>query len=334
MIAGSRPLRVALVPLVLATVLAACGGSDEEPVEDSSAAPTDVTDEALEGGAVSVPGTVVALDDFAALAALSLGVTPDLALDTFGYESTVAVLQAEGVGTQPYGAELNLEAVAAADPDVIIGVSLPTTVGVQDQLDAIATTTIVEYTATWQDQLRDVGTALGVPDRADELIARVEEQSADLATDLEDAGLAGDTVSILADLDGLFSPPLDTGVGSVLEGVGLDRPEAQKAPTQADAPFLQFSEEELPAQDADHIVILSGGAYRTEGLTGSPLWGTLAGVQSGDVHEVSAEVWFSSSAFGTSWVLDDLRRILLDETEPKVPADAAEQFAQFTEIAG
>jgi len=40
---------------------------------------------------------VVALDDFAALNILALGVTPDLSYDAFGYATTKAIFEREGM---------------------------------------------------------------------------------------------------------------------------------------------------------------------------------------------------------------------------------------------
>lgn len=310
-----------VVPVAL---LAACGsqGDTQDDTQDDTAevAGTDAAD----------PGTVLALDDFAAVAALTLGVEPDVAYDVFGYESTPAILEAAGVPTEPYGPELSLENVAAARPDVIIGVSIPTTVSVQDQLETIAPTTVAQYTDTWQEQLRDVAEALGREERAEEVIDRVQAQSDELAADLAAAGLEGAVVSVVGDNQGFFSPPAGTGVGSVVAGVGLARPAAQETAVQADSPFVAISEETLPDHDGDHLFLLSGGPYVTDALTGSPLWPSLSAVSTGAVGEVSGELWLSPSAFATAWVLDDLRRTLVDGEVAKSADDAAAEFGAFT----
>ncbi|MGY1702201.1 ABC transporter substrate-binding protein [Geodermatophilus sp. SYSU D00766] len=282
------------------------------------------------GGSPAEDRVVLALDDFAAVHALTLGVEPDLVLEVFEYESTSAVFDDLGVATQPYGSELDLEAVAAADPDVVIGVSIPTTVSAREQLEAVAPTTVVDYTAGWEEQLSTVAAALGREDEAAGLRERLAEETAALAADLDAAGLAGAVTSVVGDNGGFFSPPTATAVGSLLTEAGLARPPAQQQPGDPASPFALFTAETLPDHDGDELFLLSGGPYRTEGLTGSPLWPGLRAVQGGAVHEVSGEVWLSASAFSVDWVLGDLRAALLGEGEPATSGEAAARFAEFT----
>ncbi|WP_409329064.1 ABC transporter substrate-binding protein [Trujillonella humicola] len=272
---------------------------------------------------------VVALDDFAALHALSLGTEPDVVLEVFEYESTSAIFDDLGLTTQPYGSELDVEAVAALEPDVIIGVSIPTTAAAEAQLEAIAPTTVVDYTAGWEEQLAVVAEALGREDEAAAVQQRVEDSADDLAAALEDAGRGGAVVSVVGDNGGFFSPPGSTAVGSVLSGVGLTRPPAQEASGDATSPFVLFTAETLPDHDGDAIFLLSGGPYATGGLTGSPLWPTLGAVTAGAVAEVSGEMWLAPSAFSVTWVLDDVRAALLGEGEVASAADAPGRFAEF-----
>ncbi len=314
---SSSRIRAAASAAVLLVVTGCAGG--ETPA--ASPAP---------GGSATDDQVVLALDDFAAVHALTLGVEPDLVLEVFEYESTSAVFDDLGLTTRPYGAELDLEAVAAARPDVIIGVSIPTTAAAEDQLDAIAPTTVVDYTAGWDEQLSTVAGVLGREDRAQELQGRLEEATTDLAADLEDAGLAGSVTSVVADNGGFFSPPAATAVGSVLAAAGLARPAAQEQAGDPASPFVTFTAETLTDHDGDALFLLSGGPYLTEGLTASPLWAGLRAVQEGAVHEVSGEVWLSASAFSVDWVLADLRAALLGEGEPATTEQAPERFAQFT----
>jgi ABC-type Fe3+-citrate transport system substrate-binding protein len=129
---------------------------------------------------------LVALDEFSGLAALSVGVTP-VQIDTvFGYTTASDVFNHLGVTTGTAGTDgVDLEAVAALTPTDIIGVSIPTTASAEPNLDEIAPTTVIEYTATWQDQLRTVGEALGRVDEAEDVIARVEASISTLKTDIQ-----------------------------------------------------------------------------------------------------------------------------------------------------
>jgi iron complex transport system substrate-binding protein len=316
------PRRTAPV-LLVAVLLAGCASA--APAAAPAAAPGTPAPSA----AAADDQVVVALDDFAALAALAVGVTPDLAFDAFGYESTRAVLADVGVATAPYGAEVNLERVVAARPDVIVGVSLPTTAAVEEQLDAVAPTTVVDYTATWEEQLDQVAAALGREQEAAALTARLREDTAALAADLEAAGLRGAVVSVLGDNQGWFAPPSGSGVGSVLTAVGLARPAAQEAATDPTSPFVTFSPERLTDHDGDQLFLFGGGPYTTGAMEGSPLFGQLRAVQEGAVHEVSGEVWLSTSPFGVDWVLRDLRATLLEGAPAATAADAAARYRAF-----
>ncbi len=299
--------------------LTGCGSGDDPTAGATTAGSTPADDQ-----------VVVALDDFAALHALTLGVEPDLVLEVFEYETTSAVFDELGLQTQPYGSELDLETVAGAAPDVILGVSIPTTASAESRLDAIAPTTVVDYAAGWDEQLAAVAGALGREDRAEEVRRGLEDATADLAADLGAAGLAGSVTSAVADNGGFFSPPAATAVGSVLAAAGLARPPAQEQAGDPASPFVLFTAETLPDHDGDTLFLLSGGPYATDALTGSPLWAGLGAVQAGAVHEVSGEVWLSASAFSVDWVLDDLRAVLLDGAEAAAPTEAPARFAEFT----
>ena len=312
----ARPLP--LLAAAAALLLAGCGAPAPAPAG---------------AGAPSAPDdpVVVALDDFAALNAMSLGVQPDLVLEVFGYTSTAAVFADAGVPTQPYGSGLDVEQVLAAGPDVVLGVSLPTTLEAEDELRAaVPGTTVLDYTASWQEQLTATAAALGVPERAPALQERLDADLAALAADLEAAGLAGAAASVLAESDGVFSPPPTTPAGTVLADVGLGRPAAQQQATAPDTPFVPVSPEGLTDHAGDVVYLLSGGGYDTTTITGNPLWPTVeAGARAG-VHEVSGEAWFGSSAFTVDWIARDLRATLLDGAPAATDADAPARFRAFT----
>ncbi len=105
---------------------------------------------------------------------LARGVTPDLAFDTFGYTTTAAIFEQAGVTPEEYGQELDIEKVVAAEPDVSVGVSLPTTVVQQETLEKLAPTAILEYTADWRTALRDTAKVLGREDRAAQIEAQID----------------------------------------------------------------------------------------------------------------------------------------------------------------
>lgn len=275
------------------------------------------------------PGVVVALDDFAALNALSLGVRPDVVFDVFNYETSKAIWADQGITPVPYGSELDVEKVIAAKPDIILGVSIPTTVSQKATLEKVAPTTILDYTADWRTQLTQTAQALGRTEQATTITGRID---ADLAALKKDLG-AGRVVSILSHNETVYSVPEKTGLGSLLRDAGLDRPTAQKAQKEATAPFIDVSLENLTDHDGQAIFLMSGGVYDPKPITSSPLWNRLSAVRDGKVYEVSAEAWFGTSPFAVDWVLDDLRTTLVNGATAAAPTEAAAKFRAFTTAA-
>ncbi len=317
-----RALAAAGSTIVLLSGCGAGAGDGASGADGAGAAGTAAPDDQV----------VLALDDFAALHALTLGIEPDAIYEVFEYEATSEIFDDLALDVSPYGSELDVEAVAALEPDVILGVSIPTTVAVEDQLEAIAPTTVLDYTAGWEDQLDAAATALGREDEAERVRDQVAALTGELAGDLRDAGLTDTVVSVLGDNGGFFSPPTTTALGSALDSVGLARPPAQQQAGDAASPFVVFGAEALPDHDGEHLFLLSGGPYLTDGLTGSPLWSGLDAVAAGEVAQVSGEMWLAPSAFSVVWILDDLRAVLLDDGATASVADAPARLAEFRDV--
>ncbi|MFC9896298.1 ABC transporter substrate-binding protein [Nocardia sp. NPDC127579] len=89
--------------------------------------------------------------------------------------SWAAKAKEQGTTQLPAGEELNIEAVAAAAPDLIIGggqgITAVQAEKLYDKLTVIAPTVLVPKTVTaWQDQLRQVAEAAGRSDRVEAMI--------------------------------------------------------------------------------------------------------------------------------------------------------------------
>lgn len=288
--------------------------------------------------ATNMPASaVVALDEFAGLSTLSLGIAPARVFLTFGYSSAKAVFDSAGVPTTPAAPDgVNLEAVAALKPEVIIGVSLPTTVAVEDKLNVIAPTTVIEYTASWQKQTRVTGAAVGRSEAADALIGRLDGSVAALTSDLSRSDAAGQTVSVIGVWGGsdMFALSRTGLVGSILDQVGLKRPAVQDVVTEPTSPFITMSFEQLEKHDADLIFLLSGGAYQSDTLTSSALWSTLGAVKANRVFNVVAELWLSSNAFSVDWIVRDVRAALLNDGTVAAGADVVSRWQGFVSAQG
>lgn len=185
--------------------LGACGGSDddgEDPAGASGAerAPATQAEAAFPAEVEHQYGTTVVED--APERVVTVGYNDQDFVLAFGVEP-VAVrwwYGPEDDATQPWTddlvgddepkvlvmPELNLEAVAAERPDLIIGVYSGMTQEEYGQLSEIAPTIAqsgdyVDYGMPWQEVTRSIGTALGQPDTADELVADVEARFAEIS---------------------------------------------------------------------------------------------------------------------------------------------------------
>jgi iron complex transport system substrate-binding protein len=276
---------------------------------------------------------VVALDEFAGLSVLSLGIKPASVFLTFGYGSAKTVFEAAGVpmsAAAPDG--VNLEAVTALKPSAIIGVSIPTTAAAEGTLNSIAPTTVIAYTAPWQEQLQITGAALGRSAEAEALTTRLAALTSTLKQDLASAGAADQTISVIGAIGAdIFALSRSGSVGSLLEQVGLKRPAMQDVVTEPTNPFIPISAERITDHDADRIILMSGGAYQSDSLTGSALWPTLTAVKEERVITVVAELWFSSNAFGIDWIIRDLRAALLNDGSVATEGDVVSRWQAFAQ---
>ncbi|TJZ80288.1 iron siderophore-binding protein [Rhodococcus oryzae] len=108
---------------------------------------------------------------------------------------------AQGTTELPAGEQLNIEAVAAADPDLIIGggqgVTSVQAEELHDQLAAIAPTVLIPKTVTsWKEQLRLVAEAAGRSDRVQAMMTTYDDRVAQVRSAI--AVPEGPTVYLLS----------------------------------------------------------------------------------------------------------------------------------------
>ena len=213
-----RPVRALALAGVLSAVagLTACGGSEEEAEASATAAtdgafPVSIENEFGTTAIEAEPERVVTVgfndEDFV----LALGVTPVGVRELLGdYDAPTrpwAQEQLDGAELPTVGGEeIDVEAVAALDPDLIIGVYSFMDQAVYDQLSGIAPTLAQtdEYAdgaTPWQEQTLLTGQALGKDDEAQQLVDDVEGRF-DQATS-DNPSFAG--TSIAVDLTGVGS---------------------------------------------------------------------------------------------------------------------------------
>jgi iron complex transport system substrate-binding protein len=204
----TRAVSAAIAAAAAAAVLAACGGGTEPAAPESpsgGAAPGfPVTIEHAFGSTTieQPPERIVALGFNEADFVLALGAQPVGVRDFIGSfdEDSRAWAREAMTGPPPEkvgGEEIDFEKIAALQPDLIMGVYAFLEQSDYDKLSQLAPTVAApsaESTATWQEQTRITGQALGKPEEAEQLVASVEQRFADASA--AHPRFAGKTIAV------------------------------------------------------------------------------------------------------------------------------------------
>jgi iron complex transport system substrate-binding protein len=316
--------RVRGVPAIVVALLVAggCSSGSDAPsggTADGSATPTThVVRDTI--GSVEVPSDpqrVVVIAQDALDAAVALGVTPVGAprLDNSA-GGLLSYLEDQDIPIVGSLDEPSLEKVAVLQPDLIIGNGVYTP-KIYDDLSKIAPTVFGGFQDTlgftWRENFELYADALGKADEGKAMLDAWQERAATLGSELESAGVAP-TVSMVRFLPGEIRIYLrDNFIGSILDEVGLPRPEQQDVHDFA----LYPSAERVDLMEGDTIFYGSYGpsdkSTQAE-VTGDPLWGTLGAVKAGCSFEVDDDVWYSGvSITAANLVLDQLEDVLLEQ---------------------
>jgi iron complex transport system substrate-binding protein len=192
----TRARGVAVAGLTLSLVLTGCGSDDDDDnggdsagsssSGDPSAFPVTIEHAYGETEIPEEPTRVVSLGYTEQDAIVAFGVQPIAVRYAFGPEDDVFFPWAdEAAGDADPEilprAEVNVEQIAALEPDLIMAVTAGLSEAEYDALSGVAPVVVQpeEFPAfgtPWQDQTRITGQALGQEDRAEELIAEVEAQ--------------------------------------------------------------------------------------------------------------------------------------------------------------
>lgn len=269
-------------------------------------------------GVVRVPADpqrVVALGWGDAEAALALGVQPVGASDWQAYG---------GAGVGPWAAdryttpptilgtqEVDLEAVAALDPDVILWTRSDNEQGLYERLSAIAPTiapppgTTRAYGTLYDQQTRLVAAALGRADQGEELVTGIERQFADVRA--AHPGWAGREVTVGVYNAGQFAAYVNGGArADFMEDLGFTlKPEIDELPAQAFS--AQLGTENVSALDADLTVLFLLAATGDE-VRANPLVQQLGSTKAGrlivlDDQSVSRSL-SSGTVLGTRYAIE------------------------------
>ncbi|MEV4437056.1 iron-siderophore ABC transporter substrate-binding protein [Streptomyces sp. NPDC049555] len=313
---------VAVTAGLLAT--AACGGGSDKNTDDQGGKGTAASGTAFprtiehamgKTKLGQAPKRIVALDMTFVDAALALqgnvvGYTtlasPDEKLPAyFGKDAATYGGSAKSVGMLE---EPSLEKIKVLKPDLILSAKVRHE-KLYNQLSAIAPTVFTEDTgATWKDNLKLVGKALGKEKLADEKIAAYDKRAKAIGDAVRKKKGSNPSVSVVRFLDGptrLYKE--DTYIGVILKDLGFDKPQDAKG-TGFNA---DISEEQIKKVDADDIFVTAypdpsgAGTKNKEKFQANPLWKQLKG----QVHEVDDTTWMLAvGLYGAEAVLDDVAK--------------------------
>lgn len=314
-----RP-RLLLLLTVLALAAAACGGGSAETTAPASPEPTAPTtptaatttpaasatspDMATEAAAFPVtighkfgetviedaPERVVSVgfNDHDTL--LALGVTPVGVREWYGdypYATWPWAQDELGDATPEVlpAAEINFEAVAALDPDLIVGIFSGMTADDYDLLAQIAPTVAQpeefnDFGTPWRDVTRIYGQAVGATDRAEQVITDLDDRLAEVR---QNHPLFTESTGVVAffadgDLGAYASQDLRS---RLLTDMGFTIPDAIDEAAGEGGFFAEVSPERADLIDTDVILWVTATPAELEALEELPVRRTLDAYQEG-----------------------------------------------------
>jgi len=255
------------------------------------------------------PSRVVVLDSGELDDVLALGITPVGMATTAGQNGVPSYLagKAQGIKTVGGVSELNLEAIAALKPDLILGSKLRAN-DLYDKLSAIAPTVFsIRPGFPWKENFLLIADSVGDETKATELLNDYQKRADEVKTKVHGTP----TISLVRFRPGEIRLYGNLSfIGVILKDVGLPRPKIQDVQDLA----VVVSQENIGKADGDWIFYSSYGkpdATAENTVVNGNLWKSLPAVKAGHVARVDDEIWFLGlGPLGAMDVLTDLEKLL------------------------
>lgn len=309
--------------VMLIFLLAACGSTNEESTADKKEESTETentsyTVEHAMGTTTleKAPEKVVILTNEGTEALLALGVTPVGAVQSWTgdpwYDHIAADMKdVEVVGLE---SEVNVEAIAALQPDLIIGNKMRQE-DIYEQLSSIAPTVFAEdLRGNWKVNFELYAEALNKEEEGKKVIEEYDARIADLKVQLGDK--VNTEVSMVRFMAGdVRIYQKDTFSGVILDQLGFVRPESQNVDEFA---IKGVTKEQIPLMDGDILFYFTyetgdneATALEKEWLE-DPLFNNLEVAKKGEVHKVDDVIWNTAGGVkAANLMLDDIESIFL-----------------------
>lgn len=315
---------LSILSIMLIFILTACGGNNnddngaEKDKSDSKKEDTSYTvDHAMGTTTIAkTPERVVILTNEGTEALLELGVTPVGAVQSWTgdpwYDHIADEMKdAEVVGLE---SEVNVEAIAALQPDLIIGNKMRQE-GIYEQLSAIAPTVFAEdLRGNWKNNFELYAKAVNKEEKGKEAIEAYDSRIADLKEQLGDKlNMKVSMVRFMAGDVRIYQK--DSFSGVILDQLGFARPESQDVEEFA---IKGATKEQMPLMDGDILFYFTyetgdGAASELEKeWLEDPIFKNLEVAQKGEVYKVDDVIWNTAGGVkAANFMLDDIENTFL-----------------------
>lgn len=312
-----------LLMISLLLLLAACGDNNNEASETQEQNPAQEEDTSytVENAMESVtlekaPEKVVILTNEGTEALLALGVTPVGAVQSWTGDPWYDHIAADMEGVEVVGVEsqVNVEAVAALQPDLIIGNKMRHE-DIYEQLKAIAPTVYAEtLRGNWKENFELYAKAVNKVEEGNQILADYDERIEGLKTELgEDLNKEVSMVRFMAGDVRIYHK--DSFSGVILEQLGFARPESQNVDDFAEK---NVTKERIPAMDGDILFYFTyevgdGEASELEKeWIEDPLFNNLEVAKNNQVYKVDDAIWNTAGGvIAANLMLDDIETYFL-----------------------
>lgn len=318
----TKRLLVLITVLALSIVLAACTQTNQEPAAPAATdanAVIRVIEHAM--GSTEIKGEpkrIVILTNEGTEALLELGVKPVGAVRSWTGNPWYAHIEKDMAGVENLGDEsqVNIEAIAALNPDLIIGNKMRHE-KIYDQLSQIAPTV---YSNTlrgeWKENFAFYANVLGKDAEGKEILQKFDDRAAELSK------LAGDKlkteVSIVRFMAGKTRIYLgDTFSGKILKQIGFARPASQ----QSEEFTIEIGKERLKEADGQVMFYFTyetgngeANAREKEWLE-DPMFKALDVVKNNKIYKVDDTIWNTAGGVrAANLMLDDIEKFINSDT--------------------
>ena len=293
-----------LIPVLgLAVFLSGCSGQESDSLDTTSSNTRTIHHVMGTTEVPEYPQRIVVLSVEATETLLALGVKPVGAVrsETANPSDTwFAHIRDDMEGTPVVGQEtqINLEAVASLQPDLIIGIRARQE-ALYPQLSAIAPTVFTdEFQGRLRENLIQVSEAVGMEHEGQEILTDLDGRIELLSGKLDDAGFLNQEVGIYRfQVTGARYYYNTSFAASLIKELGFARPELHDKDDFAEP----LTMERIPEADADiqfYFTFASAdpeaGAENTNNWLQHPLWQELRAHQKGQIYQMDNDIWNKS----------------------------------------